>query len=707
MKIDYIRIKNFRGIPDVEFPFSKFVCIIGENNAGKSSILIALNLFYSGTKLADSDYFDIKKKIEIGMKFTDINDNDIERISESHRERFKGIIENSELFLKRIYDLNGKSRFFYETYLPKDPKFDEKEIDSNLKGKKSKDIEKVMIDLFPEYNTQFKDIKTKTKVKNILNEIISTIPISEKILKDVFLPTGLDSSIKTFLPEPLLVEAVKDLSDEVKTKQSATFGKLINFLMSLIIDSDKFKSISDSFKELEGLLNIIIDEKNQIHDNRLPQIQDIENKVEKYLQEIFPAIKLNIDVPPPDLNQIFSNTLLFLDDGVRGLIDTKGDGLKRSMVFSLLRAYVEIQRENPKSSMNEIKKKQNVRPYMILFEEPELYLHPFTQKIFFSALEGLSKNHYIVSTTHAPQFYSPDAIATFVHVRKDYPEEGKPYGIVKAINLLDDLSKRNLFRLICYENCSAAFFARKVLLVEGDSDLLYIRHISKILKNEWDFTKENIPIIRILGKGNIKIFREFFILFNVEIHTLMDLDVIIEGFNKLGLKESYMNEQSSIIQELDQLIQHENQQNELSDRNIRELISRRTFRQRYDKFRELVNKVKTGDILTDIETTELDLLFLDEVNLTRKRALKLETFEKVLKPFIYELYKEKIYILSKGSIEDYYPEGATGQDKTSKAISACQQITSEEDMIDLIPKFNINGENKSELSLIFQSIFGE
>jgi hypothetical protein len=45
MRLEHIRIDNFRGLSQVNMPFSRFGCLIGENNAGKSSVFQALNMF--------------------------------------------------------------------------------------------------------------------------------------------------------------------------------------------------------------------------------------------------------------------------------------------------------------------------------------------------------------------------------------------------------------------------------------------------------------------------------------------------------------------------------------------------------------------------------------------------------------------------------------------------------------------------------------
>jgi hypothetical protein len=62
------------------------------------------------------------------------------------------------------------------------------------------------------------------------------------------LPTGIDNSIKNFLPRTYLHYA-EDLTDDVKSKESATFGKkLLEFNKFRKFHS--FEKITESFNDL-------------------------------------------------------------------------------------------------------------------------------------------------------------------------------------------------------------------------------------------------------------------------------------------------------------------------------------------------------------------------------------------------------------------------------------------------------------------------
>ncbi|MFN7687504.1 MAG: AAA family ATPase, partial [Sphingobacteriales bacterium] len=58
MKLEYFYIKGFRRIKESKVQFGDATFLIGENNIGKSSVLKAMEFFFSdGSKLSDQDYF--------------------------------------------------------------------------------------------------------------------------------------------------------------------------------------------------------------------------------------------------------------------------------------------------------------------------------------------------------------------------------------------------------------------------------------------------------------------------------------------------------------------------------------------------------------------------------------------------------------------------------------------------------------------------
>jgi putative ATP-dependent endonuclease of OLD family len=721
MHISFIKIKNYRGIKGDAFEASPFTCAIGENNAGKSSILLATSLFFSGTTLSKSDFYQNEEPIEIEITLSNIDEKDIRRLSEEHRERIEELMVDEKLVLTRQYSTDGKSELLCNRLTPKDTKFNKDVVGGLMKGKKGKDISASVIVLFPEYKDKLENLTTQKDVFAKLEEIISEMPPEQKELKLSPLPTGIENSISKFLPEPIYIAAVKDLKDDVKSKESATFGKLLGILMRFLENSKHFEKISQSFNELHSLLNVIR-EAEQVTDNRIEKLQTIEKQIGDFLAENFPKSKLEIDIPKPELKQVFSNARILIDDGVRDIIETKGDGIKRAVTFALLRTYVEQLKEQrreiaaakkaEKTVTDVVEEKAqseevNEQPYLFLFEEPELYLHPNAQKILFEALENLTSEHnQVFVTTHSPMFFSPQATGTFIKVIKEYPIVGKPYGKFLTINLLKEIQAKDAFQIICFENNTAAFFSNKVLLVEGDSDLIYIKEIARLLNNEWNFDIKNIPIISINGKSNIKRFVDFYKFFQIDCYSIVDSDALIDGFDKFDVPEDIKLQRNKLLTTLDKLADEKGIEADLPREKIKEIVRRYSWKDSFNRLKIIGQKIRKGEAVTVEELAELEFLFAEETN---NRRRKIFTDKEITvdgrDELLAQLRIQNIFILSHGAIESYYPSGIVGDDKPTKALNAINYLKEQADCRVHLPTIKIEGQDKCELEIIFETIF--
>jgi len=718
MHISNIKIKNYRGIKSDELDTSIFTCVIGENNAGKSTILLATSLFFSGSSLSKSDFFDEEEPIEIELTFSGINDGDINRLSPDHRDRIKEIIIEDKLTLTRFYNTDGKSDFLCSRLAPKEGKYGKDVVGAIMKGKKGKEISQSVIEILPQHKEKFEGLTTQKDVFTKLDEVIAELPADQKEMKLAPLPTGIENSVKILLPEPIYIAAVKDLKDDIKSKESATFGKLLSILMKFLESSEHFEKITDSFDDLHKLLNVVR-EAEQITDNRIEKLQDIEKQIGSFLSENFPKSKIEIEIPKPELKQVFTNARLLIDDGVRDIIETKGDGIKRAVTFALLRTFVEQLKEQRKeaSAMKKVDEENqedaeaaievSEQPYLFLFEEPELYLHPSAQKILFAALEKLTEvNNQVFVTTHSPMFFSPNSTGTFVKVIKQYPVEGKPYGKLLTINLLKEIAAKDAFQIICYENNTAAFFSSKVLLVEGDSDIIYLKETAKLLNPEWDFDAHNIPIISINGKSNVKRFTDFYGFFQINCFCIVDSDALIDGFEKFTVPEGIKKQREQLLSALDKIADEHVAQADLSANKIKELVRRYSWKDRYNKLKDLGLKIKVGEALTEEETLEIDFLFIEEENNLRRRVFTDKAIEIPEKySLLAALRSINIFILSHGAIESYYPEGVTDDDKPTKALNAVGILRGHEDCRLHLPTIKIDNEEVCELEIIFEKIF--
>lgn len=710
MEITRVKIDNYRGIKEGDFYPSPLTCIIGENNAGKSTILIAISLFFSGNSLTKSDFFNDENEISIELEFSNITEEDLLRLTEEHRARISEVIIEGKLTLVRLYDLEGKSKLHCKRLGPTDKRLSDIVINDLLKGKKGNDISESLINLLPEYEAEFGNLKTQKSAKEKVQEIVAGLSVEQLEMQISSLPTGIDNSITYFLPEPIYIAAVKDLKDDVKTKETTTFGKLLGILLRFLENTEEFEEISQSFEKLHGLLNVVETEEGK-DDKRIKQIVTIEQQIEDYLKENFPKVEIEISVPKPELKQVFSNSKIFINDGVKDTIETKGDGIKRALTFSLLRTYVDQLKEHKKQKLQEKNEGENIeagtQPYVFLFEEPELYLHPNAQKILFDALESLSNvDNQVFVTTHSPLFFSADTTGTFVKVVKRYPTDERPYGKLLTVNLEKDIAYKDAFQILCYENNTPAFFANKVLLVEGDSDLIYLKELAKIMNADWNFDNQNIPIIRMNGKSNIKRYTEFYAKFETKVYSLVDLDMLIDGFDKYDNSDEILGKRQDLLNALDGISNDNGFEPDIKKTKIKELTRRYSWKEKYLRLKELAEMVKNGDEITNDDKADIDYLFAEESNNLRRQVLDSPEGNLDLKHEVLGLLREKgLFILSSGAIEAYYPEGVIGEDKPSKALDAVNKIRGIEHPSDFLPKIRKDGNEICEMSEIFSIIF--
>ena len=438
MQIGHIRVQNYRGLKDVEASFLNFACIIGENNTGKSSLLQAFTNFLSSSRLDVINHHEASEPISITVRFDNVTEEDLSLLAERHRSRIEEAVYDGSVTFVRRYELNEKPQLRIMKLVPNDSRFLKTNYDQGLGGRIA-ETRQYLTDTFPEFNAEdIQGVGSKSAARELIENHVSNLPHEAKVEMETDLPTGIDASVKPFFPEPVYVPAVKDLSDDVKTNQSATFGKLLGLLLKEI--EPELGDIQGWFDQIGAKLNSMLDPDGNVIDNRIPEVQRIETTLEQNLRETFTDVDIELRIPPPEFKTIFQGADITIDDGVKGPVDTKGDGLRRAATFAILRSYVDY------SKGRSVELKQRRNEYVFLFEEPELYLHPVAQVTLFDALSLISERHQVIISSHSPFFFRPDNTDRFTKVTKERSHP-KPIGVLAQIDLTD-MSDRDLFHII-------------------------------------------------------------------------------------------------------------------------------------------------------------------------------------------------------------------------------------------------------------------
>lgn len=703
MELTHITVNNYKGLQETECKLSNFVCAIGENNAGKSSLLQCLLLLINGPKLTKAEFYDTGKDIVITVRLSGVTEKALEKLSEEHRTKIAPFVTDESLVLARRYSpTDGTSKLRVVTMVPRDPKYSDDQLDSVFKGRKGSEIKDILLTFYPETTTPVDAAAATTQKsgKEIIYKYIAGLPPGQMMFADIPLPTGIDNSIRSILPEPVYIPAVKDLGDDLKTKESASFGKLLSILLD-VIEGD-LKDASETFQNLRRKLNRVMQEDGTVLDDRMDRVKEIETTIQQNLQETFRNVLIELEIPPPEIKTVLSNATIIADDGVRGPVDNKGDGFKRAITFSILRSYVQLSQDVAWRKEAEAEKPTKDK-FLFLFEEPELYLHPRAQNILFNALSLIAKKHQVVVTTHSPLFFSADETTTFVKVcKRRNPELPKPIGECCPIDLTV-VSERDKFQIISFESSNMAFFSNKIVLVEGDSDLIVLPHIASLLDPRWDFKSTSTNLVKVSGKGSLKRYKDFFNCFGVDVAIVADLDILIEDFDKVCPSDNIKQMRNDLIKDVDAIIDAENKLENPSSRLVKEELQRERAKVIYNK---IIDAREANDVMA--QTQALDELFIFERSRPRLEVLMDISRENILikkRQLLSELRANRVFVWEKGAIEQYYPDGVNGTDKLSKAQSFCSLLKTTEDVKALCDIIECNQDMSPEFCVILDGIF--
>jgi len=592
--------------------------------------------------------------------------------------------------------------------VPKEEKWADTRVSDVLKGKTGTALKRAVLDTYPEVASTLDAIQgslTRTKIKEAISSYCEALG-PEQWKDDDFapLPTGLDASVKSILPDPIYIQAVKDIAEDVKTSKEAVFGKLLGLLLNVIQAEKEMQTFSETLIGLNAKLNIITKQDGIKEDSRFKQVVALERTIESNLREHFPDAKISINIPPPDLQKILQSAEIDVHDGgVSGNVETKGDGLKRSVLFSLFRAFVQLSRpESWISSTTVIP--EIAHRYMILFEEPELYLHPKAQQVLFDSLNEISKTFQVIVTTHSPLFFSANNTKTFAKLIKNGGVNGTvPFSDLVSVDLEKELSMKDEFQILCYENNNVAFFASSVLLVEGDSDVAALKHLSATINPAWDFDKGRVRMVKVGGKGNFARYIDFFQRFKVQVMVLADLDILIGDFDKLALPND-----SSCAQARAALLGRVTQS--VSAVDIDGSTVKETWKSRGERLTQIIAKIQSED-----KPTPDDMAFLQKMqedlgqNQAKLKSLQNDaSFKDEKLALLLDLRSEGIMILERGALEDYYPSNVTGNDKTAKAADFRRKIVTRDAALNLAAQVPISGgQTRNEFEAIFGRVFVE
>lgn len=566
MRLAKFIIRRFKGIEELQctVPFydptrkgsAEFLTILGENNRCKSSVLEALRLAFPNTdiKKPSRDHFPNRNynngPIEIELHFDRLGTEE----KEKHGLRAH-IFRDTEYRIRKRWTAKEqkKEKDKRSRNTNEDVKQDEDgEVKVVLEIEALTEIIQVPSDLkayimengfnsvnatFPAWGTVIDgflaaqpeaEVGRKRKVSvarfDSFQEYASTnhLDLCEKTEIWQSNPGGISANPDSAMPHLIFLPAQKDVNKEADpSNTNSTAQKLLALMFAQRLASDhRLVGYQDAVRSLES----IFDQNEQASPLKTIQ-RDISSKLEKLIK-----LEIELQFIAPRIDSLFqSTTMMISDHGIKTSLHHQGHGAQRALLLTLLELYAKQLQDGKEGE-------KDSRGCLILCEEPEIYLHPQMCRRMRDVLVELARTEtaQVICTTHSPIFLDlADRHDGIIILSKD--EQTKK--LIKRPAYVSRFDKdqhepERLRMLLDFDpNVNELFFARRVILVEGDSELAaYMAMISVIARRERKPDREiqnklrEISIVNCRGKDTIPAIQRVLNAFEIEYCVIHDQD---------------------------------------------------------------------------------------------------------------------------------------------------------------------------------------
>ncbi len=402
MLIKSVLIKNFRGYrKETIIPFEKLTAFVGKNDAGKSTVLEALDIFFNdGRGVAILDKTDINKsaladgetEIIIGVEFIDFPNEVV--IDGTNTTTFKDeylLNKEGNLFIVKKYKDAGKAKVFLRAEHPNNSKC------NNLHTKQNKDlvaiVEKLELTCDKKKNAEMR--------RAIWANYTDDLQIAEK---DVEFSNDVWLKLSSCLPTYSLFQSDRSNSDKDKEAQDP----LKEAVKRILADDPQLQ------KKCREIAETVLGKLKEVTNATLEKLREMNKEVASTLSPQIPNVE---DLKWAD---VFKGVSITGDDNIP--INKRGSGVKRLVLLNFFRA----QAENNQ-------KERSSRGIIYAIEEPETAQHSIHQKMLIKSLKKLSENDDVqfVITTHSSLMVK---MLDFSNIRLIHQIDGKGNKIVKKIN---------------------------------------------------------------------------------------------------------------------------------------------------------------------------------------------------------------------------------------------------------------------------------
>ncbi|MFA5080032.1 MAG: AAA family ATPase [Candidatus Paceibacterota bacterium] len=154
---------------------------------------------------------------------------------------------------------------------------------------------------------------------------------------------------------------------------------------------------------------------------------------------------------------------------------------------------------------------------LVIIDEPEIHLHYQFQNEYLHVIDEINKEQkcQYVLVTHSESLIN----SITIHKVKRFALDEDNNTVIKTPKL--STNQKTLIKILDNTRSTYAFFAKKVLLVEGETDRYFFRAALQEIQNSLN---QEIAILDITGKRNYSEWKAFFEEFGLSVYFIGDLD---------------------------------------------------------------------------------------------------------------------------------------------------------------------------------------
>lgn len=482
MRLKTLKIQNFRAVRgdknEISFDDNNIIFLFGKNNIGKSSVLRAYEYFASPSKQASITDFHHQepKDCPIVIEAVYLKDaTDEANFNDKGLNKWASKL-TGEVRFRKTWSIPGAAAI-KETFDPERGEY----VTGGFGG-----LEPILTSatpsiIFIEAMPNIKDL-TEWLEKEIKNKLLKTLKDNHEAEYSAAI-----GAIQTLQQK---VES-DDYLGRICAGANANFAKTFPEL-ELRIVTNPYKE-TDLTKAIEKDFSIFIGDKASVAPatEEIAVLADALETLEKLKEEQIEDA--DADAAPPYRGRQF---------------DQHGHGLIRQAIINLLGIFKETKADGK---------------HVILFEEPELYLHPSNKRRFREALYDLANesSYQILCVSHDPQLI--DLTKPHTSLARFVKNQDGSTSIHQAGHGLfdrDEETKSRVQMLNRFDpHVCESFFADEVVLVEGDTEAIVVRDLL-----DRNFNRSEIFVLNTGSKNNMPFFIKILSHFKISQHVIHDSD---------------------------------------------------------------------------------------------------------------------------------------------------------------------------------------